>query len=165
MRFNTCSCSNAGTPCRRRTLGVEGLAGAFCEECLRDGRPPGECRACGEAPEALTIKEWQVAAYENSADHGFHPIDENPASPIQIAAWLALLHSEVSEALECAREGHMETTFRADGKPEGFMSELADIFIRLADTAQACGGDLEAEVRRKHEYNRTRPHKHGGKRL
>lgn len=55
---------------------------------------------------------------------------------------IALIHSEISEALECAREGQMGTTLREDGKPEGFPSELADVVIRCYDLMGVLGGRL-----------------------
>ena len=48
-------------------------------------------------------------------------------------------------------------------KPEGFLIELADAVIRIGDLAFLLGGDLQAAVDEKHEYNRTRPYKHGKK--
>lgn len=55
----------------------------------------------------------------------------------------------------------------ADGvsKPEGVGSEMADIFIRLMDEVERTEIDLEWEVTRKLAYNRTRGHRHGGKRV
>lgn len=55
----------------------------------------------------------------------------------------------------------------ADGvsKPEGVGSEMADIFIRLMDEVERTDIDLEWEVTRKLAYNRTRGHRHGGKRV
>lgn len=101
---------------------------------------------------------------------------------------IALLHSEVSEALEAYRthgldpwweiqiphtEGGIEVTtleavpkaWDSNAKPEGVGSELADVLIRLLDMAQRYGIDLDAEYRRKIEYNKTRPYRHGGKKL
>jgi len=74
---------------------------------------------------------------------------------------LALLHSEISEALEDYRVGKMTTTLREDGKPQGFPSELADVAIRLFDLCGQLNIDLEHEIRIKSDFNETRPHKHG----
>ncbi len=53
----------------------------------------------------------------------------------------------------------------ADCKPEGESVELADCIIRLFDYFAKKGWDVEAVVRAKMEYNRHRPHRHGGKAL
>lgn len=50
-------------------------------------------------------------------------------------------------------------------KPEGVGSEAADVLIRLLDTCERTGIDLESEFERKTKYNATRGHRHGGKRL
>ena len=41
---------------------------------------------------------------------------------------------------------------------EGMMAAIA---IRLGDFAEAYGVSLEAEIKRKMEFNETRPYKHG----
>lgn len=74
---------------------------------------------------------------------------------------LALIHSEVSEALENQRLGGVPD----DKIPEfsGVEAELADVVIRIMDTA-ACNGLRVAEaIIAKMEMNRGREHKHGGK--
>lgn len=56
---------------------------------------------------------------------------------------VALVHSELSEALEDFRVGKMTTVCRAsDGKPEGFPSELADVCIRWWDYLGAYGDEM-----------------------
>jgi NTP pyrophosphatase (non-canonical NTP hydrolase) len=100
--------------------------------------------------------------------------------------YIALLHSEVSEALEAYRDHKLEdatgqaTPIFADDedhmgnvvqrgwnppKPEGVGSELADVLIRLLDMADLYGIDLEAEYQRKMAFNWTRPYRHGGRTL
>lgn len=48
-------------------------------------------------------------------------------------------------------------------KPEGEMSELADVVIRVMDIFGARGWDLEKIIEAKHEYNISRSFRHGGK--
>lgn len=98
-----------------------------------------------------------------------------------IGEQLALFHSEVSEALEEWRAGHALTEvyhvqrelgrepdgtviMSKPGKPEGFPIELADILIRVFDTAAAYHIDLESALLEKMAYNESRPYRHGGKR-
>jgi hypothetical protein len=94
---------------------------------------------------------------------------------------LALIHSEVSEALEAYREGapiNQEAWEHPDGqicigtkpcsedglsKPVGVPSELADIFIRVADACGAWRIDLAAAVAHKVAFNKTRAYRHGEK--
>lgn len=50
-------------------------------------------------------------------------------------------------------------------KPEGVASELADVIIRIFDMCGLYGIDLEAVIKEKMAYNKTRPYRHGGKQL
>jgi NTP pyrophosphatase (non-canonical NTP hydrolase) len=93
----------------------------------------------------MTITEAARLIHENAREHGFWDEERN------FGEALALIHSEVSEALEAYREG--------DDIAMG--EELADIVIRTLDLAEGLGYNIEAEIRQKMEYNKTRPRMHG----
>ena len=97
-------------------------------------------------------------AFDNAEAHGFHE-HKLPNFPEAVA----LIHSEVSEALEDHRAGLLGLSFDDKGKPIGVGQELADIVIRVGHTAVRMGIDLQEMVRMKQNYNRARPHKHGKK--
>lgn len=111
------------------------------------------------------LNEIAAAAYKNSAAHGFW--DDAPEYeillPQYLAAKIALIHSEASEALEELRKKTVLTQvfLTPEGKPEGFASELADIIIRVADLAGYLGIDLDNVVADKMAYNATRKMRHG----
>lgn len=123
---------------------------------------------------------------------------EGERNPFEV---LALIHSEVSEALEEIRDGNWKPAIQwtasrrtagpslefrdgevwtvgdfprqvtdaeligwgYDPKPVGLPSELADIVIRVLDACAAWNIDIEQAIALKHNYNRTRPFKHGRK--
>ncbi|QIK64528.1 hypothetical protein G7068_16260 [Leucobacter viscericola] len=100
---------------------------------------------------------------------------------------LALIGTEVTEAIEELRNGHTATERYYSGtdsrlggavssdvkslvekscgtaKPEGVPSELADIVIRAFDFADEAGFSLAEVILEKLAFNATRGHMHGGK--
>lgn len=92
------------------------------------------------------MSKIQKEAWRIAEEKGFHEGRER-------AKVLALIHSEVSEALEADRVGD----------EENYAEELADIVIRVMDHCETEGIDLESEIIRKNKENRQREHKHGKK--
>jgi NTP pyrophosphatase (non-canonical NTP hydrolase) len=74
---------------------------------------------------------------------------------------ICLMHSELSEALEGLRHGNPPD----DHIPEytSVEAEMADVLIRIADYGKARGLRIAEAAVAKIAYNKTRPHKHGGK--
>jgi len=79
----------------------------------------------------------------------------NENNPDRIPAKLALIHSEVSEALEAYRNNDIAN----------FEEELADVLIRTLHLANTMDIDIETIVREKMEKNKQRGYKHGGKKI
>lgn len=96
----------------------------------------------------------QRAVYANSYAKGFHTGSVDDES---ISQKLALIHSEVSEALEELRRTNVSNEDRA----ENFVKELADVIIRTMDLAEAMGLNLGAAITQKHLVNLKREPKHG----
>jgi len=117
----------------------------------------------------LTIKDLVNQAHDTAKEKCWHGPDGRGGPTFGES--VALAHSELSEALEAYRDhGLADATGdpkegQALAKPEGVAAELADVLIRIGDTCGQYGIDLEAALMEKLAYNRTRSHRHGGKRL
>ena len=107
----------------------------------------------------MTINEWAWIIHQNAVEHGWWD-EERSFGDI-----VALCHSELSEALEEYRSGRQMVYMGEAGKPEGIAVELADCMIRILDYLAHEDIDVESVMAMKHEYNTTRPYRHGGKAL
>jgi NTP pyrophosphatase (non-canonical NTP hydrolase) len=96
----------------------------------------------------MTIAELIRQCHETAVQKGWWETERNHGELI------ALMHSELSEALEVLRN---------NGTREELAEELADCCIRIFDYCGAYGIDLGETLRQKMEYNKTRPHRHGKK--
>lgn len=111
----------------------------------------------------MDITQLQKDSYRIAEEHGFYDgYPEDRSDPRANATRLMLIVSELSEALEDVRNGHLKLT-AINGKPEGLPSELADAVIRIADYAEWQGFNLAQAIEIKQTYNEARPYKHGGK--
>ena len=91
----------------------------------------------------MNLRDLQKEAHAIAKEHGWW--DEERT----FGDLIALVHSELSEALEAYRETGWPwlkvNEWRCDvhGKPMGVASELADVVIRVADMAEWYGVDLQ----------------------
>lgn len=104
----------------------------------------------------MSINDYVKEAHENAKEKGWH---DTLRTALEIHA---LIHSEISEALEEVRKGS-EPFYIENGKPEGEAIELVDAVIRIMDYFAYNKWDLERLLKIKMEYNKTRPNRHGGK--
>jgi NTP pyrophosphatase (non-canonical NTP hydrolase) len=125
----------------------------------------------------LSLKKLVEEAHRVAREHGWW--DKPQAAP----TLHMLMVSEIAEATEEARKGHLppvyqhsvelrdvvvtpdDPTWSAAGKPEGELVELADCIIRIADYCGSKGWDLEKAVEMKMRYNETRSYRHGNKKF
>ncbi len=97
-----------------------------------------------------TIKKLVNASHRIAKGKGWWDVKRNDGELI------ALMHSELSEALEAMRSRLSK---------EQVAEELADCCIRIFDFCGGRGIDLQKAIIAKMEKNRKRPYRHGNKKF
>jgi len=114
---------------------------------------------------AKTLNELADECYDIAKTNGFHSEEPN------LGNYISNLHSEVSELWEAYRGNKLfEKCDKAHLMEENGIEqlnnaeeEIADIIIRVLDTAKVLNIDIDKAVKAKSEFNKTRPYRHGNK--
>ena len=101
----------------------------------------------------VCFKRIQAQVHQNAVAHGWW--DESRED----GTLIALIMSEAAEALEALRKGNGPDEHCPQFS--GAEVELADVVIRIMDMAEARGWNVAGAIVAKHEFNQTRPYKHG----
>ncbi len=147
MVYRMCETSDK-TPCDLDVTGVCAYA------------PSGPCEYRGAKPEGVAVEMGdcilRILDYlaEAGVDIDGSLIFATPA-PKDLIEAIAQCHSYIAAAY----------VFRDDDDPASFKNDLRWCLETILDWARQNNVDMEAVLRAKHAYNKTRPYRHGGKKF
>ena len=101
----------------------------------------------------LGLNECVKDCHEAAVTGGWWHDSQGKKKERNIGELLCLIHSEISEAMEGARKGLMDTHLKHKSMME---VELADAIIRIFDLAESKGFNLGETIYEKLEYNSSR---------
>lgn len=106
-----------------------------------------------------------VESFDSLSRHVYHMAKSKGwwDEPREDGVLIALMHSELSEALEGLRQGNPASEHISEFT--ALEEELGDVIIRIMDMAAHKKLRLGDAIIRKIAFNATREHKHGGKRF
>ena len=107
----------------------------------------------------LTLNTLRDEIYQDAVKHGLWQ-DEREEWP---SACASLIKDEIEELCEAA-EAWEDIGVDLSEPDAAFAEELADVIIMCMSVAGKLGIDIDAAVREKMAYNKTRPWKHEGER-
>ncbi len=119
-----------------------------CRDCMSDMMNVASFKIC--------FDQLQERIHLDAIVKGWWEEDRNDGEMI------ALMHSELSEALEALREGNPASTKIEASLVE---EELADVVIRIMDYCERNNYNLADAIVKKVVFNKTRSYKHGGKKF